>query len=163
MICYWTPIWNIWGVSRTIIFDLWWPYLCIYIPCLVILNICALAPVFVWYQVWRASCAGASGCRRASKPSGLRLSRGFVFGSSPRLPRHIPGPRSIIFWTCLSRTRPFPQNAPWLPLLLSILQRCFRPTAGEVILCLPSRPDVGGTPSISPSQFRLSLISPTLP
>ncbi len=77
--------------------------------------------------------------------------------SSPRLRLHVPGPRSVIFWTCLSRARPFPWNAPRLPLLLSILQRCFRSTAGAAIFCLPSRPDVRGTPSIHPGPSRLSI------
>ncbi len=69
---------------------------------------------------------------RLSKSRGLsKLSRGFPVGSSPRrLPRHVPGPWSVISWTCLSRARPSLWHAPWLPLLLSILQWCFRSTAG---------------------------------
>ena len=92
---------------------------------------------------------------RASKSQALRLSRGFLVGSSPRrLPRNVPGPRSVIFWACLSRARPFSaRDAPWLPLLLSLLQRCFRSTVGAAILYLSSNnPNVGGTPSIRPGQ-----------
>ena len=94
------------------------------------------------YILRRASCRACAGwCVGASSGvgvSGPRLSRGFV-GSSPRLRRlHVPGPRSVILWTCLSRARPSLRHAPPLPLLLSILQRCFRSTAGAVTLCLLS-------------------------
>ncbi len=53
----------------------------------------------------------------------------------------------------LSQARPSPRHAPRLPLLLSILQRCFRSTAGAAILLyLLSCPDVGGTPSVRPGS-----------
>ena len=87
--------------------------------------------------VWRASrvCVRASSCVGVSGP---RLSSGFV-GSSPHLRRlHVPGPWSVILWTCLSRARPSLRHAPRRPLLLSILQRCFRSTTGAVTLCLVS-------------------------
>ncbi len=82
-----------------------------------------------------------------------------VFGSSPRLRLHVPGPRSVISWTFLSRARPSLWHAPRLPLLLSILQRCFRSTAGAAISCLLSslRPDAGGPSSISPGPSRPSV------
>ncbi len=107
--------------------------------------------LFLNITMWRH--AGASGSCVMSKSSGL-LSRGFLVGLSPRhLRLHVPGLRSVIFWTCLSRARPFSAwDAPRLPLLLSILQRCFRSTAGAAILYLSSRPNVGGTPSISPGS-----------
>ncbi len=59
-----------------------------------------------------------------------------------------PFPRSVIPWTFLSRARPSPHNVPRLPLLLSLLQRRFRSTAGAAILYLSSSPDVVGLPSI---------------
>ncbi len=102
--------------------------------------------------MWRPCVAGASGS--SSKSQSLRwLSRGFCLRLVDPSPTARPGPRSVIFWTCLSRARPFSaRDAPRLPLLLSLLQRCFRSTAGEAILYLPSRSDVGGPPSISPGS-----------
>ncbi len=99
---------------------------------------------------------------RRSLRASTRLSRGFLVGSLRHLRLHVPGPWSVVFWTCFSRARPFPRDAPRLPLLLSILQRCFRSTAGAAILhvSLSSRPDVGGTPSISPgSRLSVCLLS----
>ncbi len=74
-------------------------------------------------------------------------------------------------WSAVRYTLDFPQSslslsaqdAPRLPLLLSLLQRRFRSTAGAAILYLSSRPDVGGLPSISPGLVCLSPMSPTLP
>ncbi len=68
----------------------------------------------------------------------LGASLGCLGGSSARLPvrlrRHVPGPRSVISWTFLSRARPSVQHAPRLPLLQSILQRRFRSPAEAATL-----------------------------
>ncbi len=106
--------------------------------------------------VWRPACVRV----RPSKPRGLsKLSRGF--GSSPRrLPRHVPGPRSVISWTFLSRARPSPRHAPRLPLLLSILQRWFRSTAGAATLLYllsSSSRRRGPHPQSVPVRSRLSV------
>ncbi len=96
-----------------------------------------------------------------SKSSSLhRLSRGF---SLDRRPVSNGTSLSAVHYILdfLSRARPSLRNAPRLPLLLSLLQRWFRSTAGAAILYLPSCPDVGGPPSLSP--IRLSSITPTLP
>ncbi len=89
---------------------------------------------FLWRPlvVW---CVRVSSCVGVSGP---RLSRGFVSSSSRLRQLHVPGPRSVILWTCLSRARPSLRHAPRLPLLLSILQRRFRSTAGAVTVCLLS-------------------------
>ena len=79
-------------------------------------------------------------------------------GSSPRLRLHVPGPWSVIFWTCHSRARPSLRVAPWLPLLLNILQRCFRSTAGAAILrVFPLVPTSGVHPQSVPGPSRLSV------
>ncbi len=100
------------------------------------------------YPVWRHACASVR--VRPSKSSGL-LSRGF--GSRPLfLQRHVSRPAvrySLDFpQSSPSRSR----DAPRLPLLRSLLQRCFRSTAGAAILRLSSLSDVGGTSSIRPGQ-----------
>ena len=85
--------------------------------------------------LWRplVGASGSSWCVGISR--GLSLCCLGGFGSSPRLLRrlHVPGPRSVIFWTFLSRARPSLRHAPRLPLLQSILQRRFRSTAGAAI------------------------------
>ncbi len=93
------------------------------------------------------ACVGASGCvvcRRSLVASCL----GGLARLPVRLRLHVPGPRSVISWTFLSRARPSLR----LPLLQGILQRRFRSTAGAATLCLLSslRPDAGGPSSISP-------------
>ncbi len=92
----------------------------------------------------------------ASKSSGLRwLTRGFSLARRPASDGTSLFAVHYIL-DCLSRARPSPRDAPRLPLLLSLLQRWFRSTAGAAILYLPSCPDVGGLPSLSP--VRLSSI-----
>ncbi len=115
-----------------------------------------------------ASAAGASGCRRALRRSlQAWLSRGFCL----RLvaPAPTARPRSAVHYILdFSSVEPVPfsvWDAPRLPLLLSLLQRCFRSTAGATILYLPSRSDVGVLPSISPGSrlVRLSVYYLTNP
>ncbi len=85
---------------------------------------------------------------------------GGLAGLLPRLRwLHVPGPRSLIFWTFLSRARSSLRHAPRLPLLQSILQRRFRSTAGAAIpsSLFPSCPDAGGLSSLSPGPSRPSV------
>ncbi len=131
--------------------------------CCIILLIRATIPKSCVLPMWRASLVRVCARRcvqvrrvSSSKSRGLSLlSRGF--GSSPRLRLHVPGQRSVISWTFLSRARPSLRHAPWLSLLLSLLQRCFRSTAGAAIPCLLSSlcPEAGGPSSISPGPSRL--------
>ncbi len=108
------------------------------------------------------ACAGASGCvvrLRRSLGASLKLSMGFPDGSSPCLRLHVPGPRSVISWTFLSRARPSLRHAPRLLLLLSILQRCFRSTAGgsNPLSSLSLVPTTEVYPQSVPVQSRLSV------
>ena len=112
--------------------------------------------------LWRRASAGASGSSCvASKSSGLHaFSRGF---SLARRPVSDGTSQSAVCYTqdFLSRALPSLWDAPRLPLLLSLLQWWFRSTAGAAILYLPSCPDVGSPPSLSP--VRLSVVYLTGP
>ncbi len=97
--------------------------------------------------------------RRAWHQS-LRALLSRVFGSLPRLRLHVPVPRSVILWTFLSRARSFPRNAPRLPLLMSLLQRCFGSTAGAAILYVfPLVLTSGAHPQSVPVSLSVCLLS----
>ena len=88
----------------------------------------------------------------------LRASKGVFVGSLPRLRRHVPIPHVRYILDFSQPSRPSPRVTPRFSLLLRLLQRRFRSTAGAAILQLRlPHPDVGGIPSltvpVSPSVY----------
>ncbi len=112
------------------------------------------------FLLWRPSRVRPG--RRASKSWGLSpSSRGSLAGSSPRLRRlHVPGPRSVIFWT-------FPQWSPSLSAACSMasptpeysttLFQVHRGGSNPLPSLFPSCPNTGGLSSLSPGPSRPSV------
>ncbi len=101
------------------------------------------------------------GRRRASKFRGLCCLGGLA-GSSPRLLRrpHVPGPRSVIFWTC-PQSSPSPVTASPTPEYSTTAFQVPRGGSNPLSSLFPSRPDTESLFSFSPGPS-VCLTDPSL-
>ena len=105
--------------------------------------------------LWRRTCRVQVLCHVVEGSGLLKLSRGFLFSSSPcpRLRCPLPDPLS----SGLSQSSPSSGTPHGFPYGGSLLRWWVGSTAGAAILYLLSSTDVGGLPSICLSVDRLSL------